>query len=329
MKKLLLLIMLTVFAVAVNKAQNVKVLFSNTHFEIGQEDQNELKTDFTDSDFIYGLVIIDEVFEPTERCSGDKWQEANNIKIQYGNSLNKVYYSRIIVENGKTYIFLDILPEVKYASSRDVKSWRDYLNKTPIGQKLTFKILELNGHNCAPFESLKVKKATFSYIRNSNESDDNLRTHSRMIYDEVDKLKDMIDEEDRQAGFRAKDEQDKKTGKMPIQYYQSEKWKTKVLFSTVTNNQLIEMIKMKGDILEEGDEVINLGNEFAQSTYHPNGRDVNYTTHNFDIIGKDKDGNCWYQKMEAYEHMINGSYAEPSLKAKSSKRYFNCENIVK
>ncbi|MCB0401342.1 MAG: hypothetical protein KDD41_04615 [Flavobacteriales bacterium] len=335
---LILLLCITVLGYSGGFSQNVTMYFSNTPFEMGKEADHPVKTDFTDADFIYGLAVVDQQSENT--CD-EEWQEVGGVKVSYfkGKSygVKKITYSRVMINEGKAYIFFDILPELKHARSRDVKTWLEIVSEVPAGLKSKIIIDELMGNKCIAFDPLKVKKAVIT-LKKSKQISEERRNQSMLAYDQVNELRDQMNRKNYDDAADLRDEEDKKSGKLPAMFYKDDKWKNYWFHSEVSKEEFFKATQANKDCMNEGDQLLLIGHDYSETGYVESTKIVNYSMHHLVLVGKDKDGNCFYRKIKVVENYRNENYEEPGIipvnkytsgskKGMIGTNYFSCDNL--
>lgn len=337
MKKLIVFTLCFIATVIIN-AQNAQIYFSNQPFEMGKEDQNEMKTEFTDEDDIYGLAVIDK--EIVDNCKQtEKWLEPFSAKVMYftGTSygVKNCSFSSYEVQNGKTYIFFDIAPEISNAKSRDVKSWVEFLIGTPVGKKGKIIIKEIEGDQCFKMDPIKVKNGQFTFNRKSGKTNNELIEKSKLIFSKVDKMRDEARNSGRADEIARLDEENKKTGKLPNVFYNN-KWKS-IPLSNYTQEEFTEKVKAC-NAYNDGETYLMYGHDWTETKY-VDGK-VDHTAIQFYLIVKDKEGNCVFRKVWASQFYENGKYTEPVIykpeeygvhdsKKGFKTSYFNCDELPK
>lgn len=138
MKELLAIIALSFVFICANAQE---VYFSNEPFQLGKTpDRSKCKTEFSDEEFIYGLAIFDqdinELVNSPYECTRDDgttyYTSSKRLKILFGNAITGTMLdnqSLIVGLNGKTYFFIDVLPEVQYCYF--MNDYPLYMNRTP------------------------------------------------------------------------------------------------------------------------------------------------------------------------------------------------------
>lgn len=119
-------------------AQEIEVRFSNQPFDINDIDKSPIVNEFTDYDYVYGIIIIDKVMEYTKSDLEGKWDD---ITISYSLYTGKEIkggnesYFKVDYANNKTYIFIDIFPDTEFVKSRGSNSLGYNLAKIEDGKK--------------------------------------------------------------------------------------------------------------------------------------------------------------------------------------------------
>lgn len=309
MKILNLLFIVPLLLANLSNAQTVTAYFSNTHFEAGKESENAVVDQFTDADNIYGLLVIDkELYCEDEDPSRPMSDFSIKISVFDGatNGLSSVSLNYVERFNGKTYVFLDMLPETQFAVSKSCKEFGYKIAKikTKVNGKIS--ILGIEG-SCVNLEPIKIKGATIKVKRTgvaSSEFDQKISSALARIeeaeYENYNKatLKKMAQQ----------DENDKLTGTLPKEF----DTKNEVRFEKTSQEDFIKLVRAS-KWFPEGSTFLDYS-AFNYKETKVNGTNMmDHVSYEFYVSFKDKDGFCRYRKMYTQQNYSNGVAETPTI----------------
>lgn len=134
---------------ALKGASNVNVYFSDEPFTVGME--NSLKNadaELSDEDMIYGMAVVDK--EAFNRSFVRDYCYLGDKKTYLG--------AHVVFENGKTYVFFDILPDPNQPSSLDAIKWSKIITSLPAGKTKSLRI-EVTASKMKAVGTLKLRRS--------------------------------------------------------------------------------------------------------------------------------------------------------------------------
>jgi len=338
MKSIATFIFCALFTLAAN-SQSIEIKFSKEPFDVNNIEKSPISSDFTDKDKVYGIIIIDQDLKYIESDLERKWDD---ISISYSVFTGKEVkggrdsYFKVEKANNKTYVFVDIYPDVNNTKSRSVKSMGYQLTKIESGKKGKFTITSIEGKSFG-LPKTKIKKGSFSYkFTGGIASVSELEGHLNKCEENAKKQYSAYQLELRSQKNDAQEELLKKSGKIPNSYLKEGKTK-KIPFSSISQDEFVQIIKNNSKLFNEGDVYLGNSSDISKDKYIDNTGVVDYTDHKFIIIVKDKDGNCLWRILHAYEHYENGEAKSPTIgtpelitlgekKDQLKSHYISCDN---
>jgi hypothetical protein len=318
-KILLALFCLGIFQFA--QSQTMELTFSDQPFEFGKKSDRASKYEFTDDQTIYGLMYIEQTLDEIGLTNSDEYLDYKQTKADYEVSyfvtLSHLHSSAYEID-GKTYIYMDILPAPEHCKDAYSDDWLTIFKAIPDGKSMQFKINA----------GAKQLKAKIKITRAGNKSIEDLKANAKLAKEVYKKRRDK--EEDRLADQKAMDhELPEKLFKYPIAFSDPELNSLEKINALVKASNYYSKIEDVSHVAYHWANTADINRDWHVMT-NKYGQPVSKTTPILHIVYQRKSGWCYYGKIyfkRAYEG--GGKYGSIYLEryVQAGDKRFSCDKL--